>query len=405
MKINIGYILFIICLYLLIFQNFIQTYIPIVKFFDEILSLMFIPILVIYLIKNKGKLLIKKNDFIIVICLLIILVIGLYSNFTYKIQSFKSVISDMLLVYKFFMVYYLSSLLWHEDNLVKHKNKIIFHIKLIIVILVGLTFLNYTFNLYPNEMRFGIKSNRLFYSHSTYLAATCVFIIAIFIKYEKNWKSFYFISIILVLISTLRFKAIASVFAILIIVIYLTKSNKKLSISKIMILGMVCIGLTYNQIAFYFFKNDGFARKELLETSFKIAKDYFPIGTGFATYCSHFSIEPYSNIYYKYNLNNIYGITPKNPAFVTDSFWPMLLGQFGYIGIICYGICLVKIFLKIQLDYSKENKYLYISKIICLIYLLISSTSESAFSNSIAIPLAILIGIDNKNYRKSELNE
>ena len=71
----------------------------------------------------------------------------------------------------------------------------------------------------------------------------------------------------------------------------------------------------------------------------------------------------------------------------------MLLGQFGYIGMGVYILIIIIIFIKIQHGYKIENKAIYISKITALVYLLISSTSESAFVNPMAIALAITIAI------------
>ena len=44
----------------------------------------------------------------------------------------------------------------------------------------------------------------------------------------------------------------------------------------------------------------------------------------------------FSILYNKYNLNTVYGLSPNYHYFVADSFYTMLLGQFGYIGLFLY---------------------------------------------------------------------
>ena len=394
MRINLKYSFFIVCIYILVFQNFLQNYITPIRYFDEILALLIFPIIIIDMIKKRDKkYIVSKDSFIIIVCLILLVITGLYSNFKYNYQPIGVALSDLLLVLKFFLVYFLSKKLWNYDFIEKYSTKILKHIKVIIIIFLLLTIGNYLLDIFPGEIRYGIKSNQLFYEHPTYLAAVCIFLLSFLILLSKRAVTKYSLILLLLILSTMRFKAIGATVAIIIALLYIKLSNKKLSIIKLAIIGCLIIAVAYNQIVYYFLEMEGSARSELLRTSIKIAKDYFPFGTGFATYGSHFSAEVYSPIYYAYGLENVYGLSPTFSAFISDSFWPMTLGQFGVLGMVLYLICIVKIFSSIQKKYNISNKYIYISKIICILYLAISSTSESAFVNPIAIPLAIIIGI------------
>lgn len=393
-KINKSWIyyFFVICIYGLVFQNFLQMHIPIFKYFDELLAVLGIPA-IIYAIKIKDKNLISKYTLIIAISLFLIFFVGIFASLRYKYQPMVNVISDIIVVFKFFFVYYLARIILKQKELLKYKSYILKHIKLIIIFLFVFTIANYTFDIFGGDIRYGIKSNRLFYGHTTYLSAVSVFLLASIILFEEKLNYKYVFMILLVIATTLRAKALAFVAIFIILAIYLIKVNKKLSIFKLMILGIVSIIISFSQIYFYFVEIDDSARSTLLKTSIEIANDYFPTGTGFATYGSHFSTEPYSPIYIKYNIQNIYGLSEDNAGFVSDSFWPMILGQFGYIGFVSYILCIILIFKKVQKNYTQNSKYQYISKIACILYLLISSTAESAFVNPIAIPFAILLGI------------
>ena len=389
---NIIYYAFITIMYLLLFQNFIQKYISVFRYFDEFLAVITIPLILLNVIK-KHTVKIKKYDLYIVIMLLIICLLGLYASFKYRYQPINIAFMDIILVYKFFLVYYLGSMLNQTNTLHKYKNNIVNHLKIITILFLILTCINYVFNIFPSSYRYGIMVNTIFYGQPTNLVASCIFIIATMIIFEEKINYKYIFILLFIIASTLRMKAFIFILIFLVISLYVDKSNKKITISKIGLIMCVCFFLTFNQIEYYFFTSDDIARGVLLETSIEIANDHFPFGAGFATFASYFSAIQYSPIYAMYHIQNVHGLTKSNPAFISDTFWPMLIGQFGYIGAILYFLCIVLIFKKIQKSFSVDNKYKYIAKVSVLAYLMISSTSESAFVNPLAISLALILGI------------
>ena len=211
------------------------------------------------------------------------------------------------------------------------------------------------------DSRFGIMANQLFYGHPTTLAAVCIFLIScIFLLYKKEKKNFiYVVMILLVLLSTLRLKAISASLIIAILIMYILLTKKKINIAKFLIFGVIAFIIAFDQINYYYFEIDGSARKQLTVKSFEIAEDYFPIGTGFGTYGSYMSTVNYSEVYYRYNLNEIYGLQKGKTWFAADTFWPMIIGQFGVIGLICYLLCIITLYKEIQKKYHKIQIYIY----------------------------------------------
>lgn len=391
-KDNLLYYFFIIVMYIFVFQDFVQQYVGIVRYFDEFLAIMIIPLIIVKLVtKKKWK--IKKIDLIILSCLLGILIIGVYANLRYQYQPINIVLSDIIVFYKFFLVYYLFQILNKEKVLQKYSDKIVKHIDFITIGLFLLTIINYIFELFPTGYRYGIMVNQLFYSNPTTLAAISAFLLCTRIYFSKKINSISTYLLCIIIFTTLRIKAIGFIVVFAIISIYVCKTQKKITPLKIVFLGLICLLIAYQQIEFYFKEVDNSARSSLLRTSFEIANDYAPIGAGFATFASHFSGESYSPLYTMYGIQNVHGLTKAKHNFISDSFWPMILGQFGYLGTILYLVVILLIFRKIQLQYSKENKYEYIAKLTILAYLIISSTSESAFVNSFAIGFAIILAL------------
>lgn len=389
-------ILYIILMYTLILQPFLQSKITVFKYLDELLAFIAFIAIIVKIVLVKGKIKISKLNIAICVSLISIFIIGVLANLIYGYQTLKYVFFDVIVFYKFYIIYFFFELFYkNKINQNKNQNIIYNNAKLITIILFILTILNYIFDIFPGEERYGIKSNSLFFGHPTGLAATCVFVMANILIYgkEQKRKMIYFLTLIIMLMSTMRFKAIAFATIAILLYIYIIKFNKKLQIYKIFLVGIICLLVSFNQFSFYFLEGKETARGALLDTSFKIANEYFPIGTGFGTFGSYFSGENYSPLYEKYNINNVWGLGEDSPGFVSDSFWPMILGQFGYLGALLYIICIILMYSKIEKDYMINGKEKYTGKILVLLYLLISSTAESAFVNPLAIPLAIILAL------------
>lgn len=73
-------------------------------------------------------------------------------------------------------------------------------------------------------------------------------------------------------------------------------------------------------------------RVALYAGSVAIARDELPLGVGIGRYGSHMSREEYSPVYERYQLHRVFGLRERRPIAVTDTFWPMVLGEAGVIG-------------------------------------------------------------------------
>jgi len=75
-----------------------------------------------------------------------------------------------------------------------------------------------------------------------------------------------------------------------------------------------------------------FARPVLYATSGLIMWDFLPFGSGLASFATYPSAANYSQLYYEYGLDNIYGLSPEMPDFIMDAFFPTL-AQYGIVGV------------------------------------------------------------------------
>ncbi|MCM3652937.1 hypothetical protein [Metabacillus litoralis] len=71
-----------------------------------------------------------------------------------------------------------------------------------------------------------------------------------------------------------------------------------------------------------------------MTTSLEIAKRYFPFGSGLGTFGSNAARKNYSELCYEYGFSKIWGLAPWYDRFLTNSYWAMMIGEFGFIAAI-----------------------------------------------------------------------
>lgn len=391
---KLNYILLLIVIYLFVFEFALQILNPIFGYWDELYAALFFPLWLM-----KSRIIFKKNSYdsklFLFLCLYIL--IGLLSNWIYKYQKTVPILLDIFLNCKFFLGIYTTVFLFEDLDINLFKRKIKYHVKLIVSVLTVLVLINYLVKIFPyDDIRYGIPSQQLFYGHPTGLASVSFFLLLLIILLYENTNSdkFYILLCLLLLVSTLRIKAIVTSIVFIYFFWIIVIKKRKLNIGEIILLIIPLSIISWQQIYGYFLSDDSLntARGALLNRAFAIAKDHFPLGTGFGTYASAPSGSYYSPVYYLYNLNNIWGLGVENPMFVSDSFWPMILGQTGWLGLLVYLNILFILFKKI-INKMKYNSNLKMACLGVMIYLLISSMGESAFVNPLSLPLAVILGL------------
>lgn len=72
-------------------------------------------------------------------------------------------------------------------------------------------------------------------------------------------------------------------------------------------------------------------RNIMLKDSIVLMKSRFPIGYGFASFGSPTASKYYSYLYTLLDYNSKYGMSETDGYFLSDIFWPAILGQFGFL--------------------------------------------------------------------------
>jgi hypothetical protein len=94
------------------------------------------------------------------------------------------------------------------------------------------------------------------------------------------------------------------------------------------------------------------ARIVLYKTSAEIAYNNLPLGAGFGRYGGWIAASNYSPVYYEYGLDKIPGLE-RGGHYLTDTFWPAVLGEAGILGLVAYVLFLLAL-LRLALRLSQR---------------------------------------------------
>ncbi len=403
MKEKGKYRLFIIFLYFFILKDLLEQKIGVIGYTDELFALIALPLFLLFLSKNQFMLPCAKYGFGKFIALFSL--IGFAGSIIYAYQPLRVTLSDMLLCLKFWLVIYVGKVFSQHFSIRAYAGKIYFHVKLLTCMFAIFILVDNVLKIFPSSIRYGFRSTQLFYSLPTIFVANCVLLTAVLLmvcKYVKGSRK-YFGLLLIMMCTSLRSKAFGVALAIALIYYLVFRKHQKIQLKMFVLLIPMVIAIAWQQVEFYFLGSlqSGSARFQLLAKSFTVASDHFPIGAGYGTFASHFSGVSYSPLYEMYGLSQIHGLTKSAPSFVSDSFWPMVMGQFGWIGTLVFLLALLMLFVKIQ-RLKQVNEAYYASALSIFAYLMISSMAEASFVHSCTIPVAFLLGILTNQEKEPE---
>ena len=324
-----------------------------------------------------------------IVLLFFVVVLGILGNAVYKVQDDAIPIAiDAFTTIKFPIALLAAMKVFRNKpqlfRIIEEEARIL----ILLTSLLGFLNIFFDFGMGLEQPRFGFRSSFDFvFSHPTYLVFFAVGLNVILLSHPNNNRVWIVVSYIVIALS-LRSKGIAFIAAAIVLILVMGR-RQRLRVWQIIVAAIVTIAVGWSQFLDYF-GTEGYARNELLRNSLRIAKEYYPLGTGFATFGSAITAtqEYYSELYYKYGLSAIWGLEPGHAIFVSDTFWPTVLGQFGWLGLFFYIGSMICLFLYV---YRLGGQRL--ATCCCFAYLLISSTSESAFFNPQAVYLAVCLAI------------
>lgn len=172
------------------------------------------------------------------------------------------------------------------------------------------------------------------------IALCCAMIYYLFSKQTKRNRNIAILIMLLGLISG-KSKYFGECVVFITLMMFVKSKINFTSVStllKVAALGCVIIFFTWTKFNAYYvegFQTDAqeMARPLTYETGMKIMfQDYIPFGSGLGSFGTAAAAKEYSPLYYDYQLNNVWGLTPENPMFLADAFYPTL-AEFGIVGL------------------------------------------------------------------------
>lgn len=353
-----------------------------IQFIDEVLVLILLLYTIVYALKTR------KRNHKETICFFMVCIFYLLYSFSIGITSIKANLYDFQQQIKpylaFYCTLYLSPTFTKKQICVMRRCIILLSVLVVSIICLGLS-----------TFFFGGPLAAL---ATTALTLSLYYYFFSFSERAVIKKR----SLLIMSLGLLSYKA--KFFSEYLIAIYLFLWRKtKIKLLSLNFIGslILCIALIlfviWDKFDFYFIsglqEDNGLARPLLYKTSFDVLKDYFPFGSGLGTFGNEASKIFYSPLFYQYNLDSIWGLTPEEPDFVADCFYPTLT-QFGVVGIFLFILFWRKRYLQIKKSLCKRT---YLTGMMVIVILLLESIADSSYLSNRGVLFFILLAFAINN--------
>lgn len=386
----------LILIFMTMVENLIEHYTGF-SYIDEFILILLAIIVAVKIVRTK-KIWLTKYEKYMIIFLVLFYAFGNIPNYIYNFQNSYSYgqVSGLFSI-KSFASYLLIRLSFNGKRVSSKQLKVfLYTIEASFLILLFVGLVDRIYQIFPvYDYRFGIRTSALFFGHPTELANYAIvgLLMCYFLRHylgfsKKMLRTDIATSAFLIIIAG-RTKGILFLIVFLSYLI-LMPYMKSIKLRYLALSAPLLIVSSWERIATSLF-GTGEARGALYSTSFQIARDYFPLGTGFGTFATDFSRRIYSPVYYQYNINNVWGLSQENSSFIADTTWPAVLGETGIIGLLCYSFFII-LLIK-HLMYFQVEKYFKITLVTLIIYFIIESFGESIFMSSRGMALFMIIGL------------
>lgn len=394
-----NHLFFVLFTYLL-FKNGLENIFPILKQFylDELVLVIMFSLLVVTQVKQKKEF--YMIEYIILWLYLFVIFIGFLGNSLFHFQSYSIAVLDIILLSKFIIGYFFGRIYFTKDSLYELIPSLHKYVNVVTSLLFFLLIVNIFFHIWPSyETRFGFPIQQLFFSHSTYLTSVSVVCLIIFFLKRAKYDVVFIAMNLVLIIAAGRNKGLIFLGIYLLVLLFLFVF-KKVNLSILIFSGSVLLILFQNVIFERLLSSETSARYILYTKSLEAAIRFFPLGGGFGTFGSNASVINYSSLYSELGLTSLFGFTEENGNYLMDSFFAMILGQFGFIG---FGLILIVFSLFLVL--IKKNGVFLEFNLLLFSYVILSMITENFISSTFGIIAFLFFGIMIGTNKRKKIKE
>ncbi|MDZ5759251.1 hypothetical protein RAK27_11320 [Carnobacterium maltaromaticum] len=394
-----GIMQFTVLLSYLLFVNALDSNIPIIKNFylPEFLLLFILGAICWSQVKRKNILYV--GEYIIIGAFGLLVFIGLIGNLLFDYQNINMIFFDCLNLVEFIIAYFYGRFLFKKESVDELMVYLQRYFRVVSIAMFAMLLSNLVFHFWDSyDYRFGYSVQSLFFSHATYLTSFSVFSLLFF---SFNWKkgdSLYIVMNSIIIIAAARNKGLIFL-GVYIGIVVLLKFGKKVNLFSIFGIGSLLYILFQNSISERLLSTETAARSLLYQQGLKLSIRFFPIGSGFGTYGSSASGMNYSKLYGEIGFNQLFGFSNEHGKYLTDSFFAMILGQFGFTGLFLIGLIFMTFF-KLAFWNPKYKQFV----LLLFIYMALSMVTENFISSTYGTIAFMLIGMISvrENEQKGE---
>ena len=332
-----------------LFQTLLENYFYQSSYLDEAIAALFFGYFLLDLLTGMQ---IRTKDLVISCLVVLTAAAGLYGNLRFGIQEYPSAILLDIISHFKFAAMYLGVCAFCRVNRVDYRSVIHLPVRLAKIYLVIL-FVFGVLNLFVNlgmyaEYRYGLRTYSFIFGTPGIVTNTTLFIIMLLLMesalYPGKRNVIFLAMSEAVMIMVIKSRSLILAAIILLLYESLIIEKKRTMLFRSLAIAAVAGLIGYPQFQKYFVNgvkvNQGTSPRLLfLNGGIQLFKEYFPFGTGFGTFGSSTAATHYSSLYYVLGFDKVAGMSPNNPKFLNDTFWPMIFGQLGLVGTIPY-VCL-----------------------------------------------------------------
>lgn len=386
-----GNIIWTLLLLIFIFHGVLENAVLQLSFFDEFVGLLCFPLAAYDYFRNKGNAVtrLSKSRRTELVLLLAFLLCGLLGNVLYRFQPAWIVAVSAVLAAKFFMI------LLSAGYIQKYLAINLEDQELPVQIISLLWFGYYVFSLILPEVFAAPEA------WDICAKSALLFALLVFCTHRRVWlyRVCMLMMVIMLLLSG-KEKAYGAILAFILLYYLIVHRKVQTKVRYILYMAVPIALLAWDKIYYYYIQGHGrFAKSIMTNAAVKIAKDYFPIGTGFGTFGSTYAAQNYSPVYYLYGIADNPEMGVQSKQYLTDLFWPLLLGETGILGTLIYCILILLLFIQIQRVYF-YNKKKYFLLIYMFVFMLMTTFSEAGFMQPMVMAYAFVMGTVLEEYEE-----
>ncbi|WP_171631114.1 hypothetical protein [Paenibacillus plantarum] len=366
------------------------------SYIDEFFILGSIGIIVV-----KSNFRIRKSTLILLLVTIGVLFFGLLSSAINQVPISTTLAGGLLTIKGFLLFFIFKNLTMNENN-IRHLIrffKVLGGLAAVFALVDLLFHEQFRNHLHTNNLvdaRSNLVSVQSFFIHPGTYGWFMVFVglyyLSHYLVHKQKKSLIYMIVFFILAFLSLRFKVLLAIAVILALV-----AMKK----RIYTAALACVGI----IIYLFFGDminnltmltiDRYisvdymdsARKALYHTGFTIGLHDFPLGEGFGRFGSWIARVDYSPVYYEYGLQSVYGLSPDDPKWATDTYWPSIIGEVGILGTILFISFFIYVMRGIYVKLhdagvSKNGKVFLLFSLFIMIQSLVESLGEQIFNGS-----------------------